>query len=397
MKTVKTYFTQKIFWGGLAGLAAAALIFTFAFMGSNVNPAPKDLPVALVMKDQGVQLPNGQKLEIGKLMQEKLTGNKELPIKWTVLDSEIEAKEELDDRAYYAALIIPEEFSEHAASLQSPEPVQAEAKLLVNQGKNLNAANSVAAIMDKVFTGVNKEISGQMLAQMKAQKMMLSPDQVPQAAERITLSVENVNPVRDYNAGGNSPGMMTQILWLTTIISSIVIYLGLKKASRGRITPSSLAAQLAAGLLFVSLNSLIILWIATGPLGLEVPDFWDTYGFMVFTAYMFFLMQGALINWIGYGAMPVLILLFFFSSPVLNMPPEFLPEATQTWLLSWIPFSHSVEGFRTLFFFNGIGFEEKRWILGMIGLGAFIIMALSLLKAYGKKEETVKKEENMPI
>ncbi|MGD7008817.1 YhgE/Pip domain-containing protein [Metabacillus sp. 84] len=386
MKTVKTYFTQKMFWGGLAGLAAAALIFTFALMGSNVNPAPKDLPVALVMKDQGVQLPNGQKLEIGKLMQEKVTGNKDLPIKWTVLDSEREAKEKLDDRAYYAALIIPAEFSEHAASLQSPEPVQAEAKLLVNQGKNLNAANSVAAIMDKVFTGVNKEISGQMLAQMKAQKVMLTPDQVPQAAERISLNTENVNPVGDNNAGGNSPGMMTQILWLTTIISSIVIYLGLKKALGGRVTPSSLAVQLAAGFIFVSLNSLIILWIATGMLGLEVPDFGETYGFMIFTAFMFFLMQGALLNWIGFGAMPVLILLFFFSSPVLNMPPEFLPEATRTWLLSWIPFTHSVEGFKTLFFFEGNGFEEQRWILGMIGLGSFAVMAVSTAKGLVKKE-----------
>ncbi|AZB41505.1 DUF3533 domain-containing protein [Bacillus sp. FJAT-42376] len=391
MNVLKRFFTQRMFWGGLAGLAAAALIFTFAFLGSVVNPAPKDLPVALVVQDEGIQLPTGQKLEIGKQLEDKLTGNKELPFKWTAVKDEKTAKEGMKDRDYYAALILPAGLSQKAASIQSPKPVQAEAKLILNQGKNLNAANSIGSIMDKVFTGVNGQIREQMLAPMKAQGKMISPDQASLLANPIQLKLETVNKVGENNGGGNSPVMMTQILWLTTIISSILIFLAMKKASDNRITAGFITGQLIAGLLFVAMNSLIILSIATGILGLEVPDFAAAYGFMVFTAFMFFLMQGALLNWIGYGAMPILILLFFFSSPVLSLAPEFLPEATRTWLLSWIPFTHTVEGFRSLFFFGGSGFEEQRWILGMIGLGAFAVMAVSMVK--GLKKQPVSQEK----
>ncbi|MBS2967585.1 YhgE/Pip family protein [Metabacillus sp. KIGAM252] len=391
MNTLKRFFTQRMFWGGLAGLAAAALIFTFAFLGSVVNPAPKDLPVALVVQDEGVQLPTGQKLEIGKQLEDKLTSNKDLPFKWTVLKDEKTAKDGLNDRTYYAALILPADLSQKAASIQSPKPMQAEAKLILNQGKNLNAANSIGSIMDKVFTGVNGQIREQMLAPIKAQGKMISPEQASLLANPIQLKSETVNKVGENNGGGNSPAMMTQILWLTTIISSIIIFLTMKKASENRITPGFITGQLIAGLIFTAMNSLIILSIATGILGLDVPDFAAAYGFMVFTAFMFFLMQGALLNWIGFGAMPILILLFFFSSPVLSLAPEFLPEATRTWLLSWIPFTHSVEGFRSLFFFGGNGFEEQRWILGMIGLGAFAVMAVSIVK--GLKKQPVSQTE----
>ncbi len=56
MLTVKRFFKQKMVLGGLLGIMAADIIASFAFMGSTVNPVPKDLPIAMVIQDTGANL-----------------------------------------------------------------------------------------------------------------------------------------------------------------------------------------------------------------------------------------------------------------------------------------------------------------------------------------------------
>ncbi|WHY79902.1 hypothetical protein QNH20_12465 [Neobacillus sp. WH10] len=57
MLTVKQFFKQKMVLGGLLGIMAAVIIASFAFMGSTVDPVPKDLPIGMVIQNIGVNLP----------------------------------------------------------------------------------------------------------------------------------------------------------------------------------------------------------------------------------------------------------------------------------------------------------------------------------------------------
>lgn len=375
-----SFIKQKILWLGLAGIALIAIIFTFAFLGSSVNPVPKDLPVALVVKDAGVTLPTKQKVNIGEELKKQLTENKDLPFKWTVLDSKDKAVKGMDDRKYYAALIIPSDFTAKASSLMSPKPVQAEAQLILNQGKNQNVANSIGQIMPKIFDGVNAKVQQQMLMPFEKMNKPLSVEQAKIAGKPIVLKTDTIHKTGDNSGGGNAPTTLTQIIWITTLISSAIIFMALRKSQENKIKPLGFVYQLAAGLLFTSVNALIVLYLASHILDLHVPDYWAVYGFLVFASGMFFLMQGALLNWLGLGGMPILVLLFFFSNPVLALAPEMLPDVTKTWLYSWTPFRFSVEGLRSIFFYGGHGLGGYQYVLGMIGLVCFAVMALALVK-----------------
>jgi polyferredoxin len=63
--------------------------------------------------------------------------------------------------------------------------------------------------------------------------------------------------------------------------------------------------------------------------GMEIANMLNVWLLLWLIATAFFLLQSALLNWMGLPAMGILVLLFFFSMPVLNMPPEFLPQVTQ--------------------------------------------------------------------
>ncbi|MCD7034377.1 YhgE/Pip family protein [Metabacillus sp. GX 13764] len=375
-----SFFKQKILWLGLIGIALIAIIFTFAFLGSTVNPAPKDLPVALVVKDEGVTLPTKEKLNIGEELKKQLTENKDLPFKWTILDSKDKAVKGMDDRNYYAALVIPSDFSAKSSSLMSPKPVQAEAQLILNQGKNQNAVNAIGQIFPKIFEAINGKVQQQMLMPFEKMQKPLSVQQAKIAGHPIALKTDTIHQTGDNSGGGNAPTTLTQIIWITTLISSAIIFTAVRKAHSNTIKPIGFLYQLLAGAVFTAVNALIVLYLAAGVLDLHVPDYWAVYGFMLFASFMFFLMQGALLNWLGFGGMPILVLLFFFSNPVLALAPEMLPDVTKTWLYSWTPFRFSVEGLRSIFFYDGRGLGDNQYVLGIVGLVCFAVMALALVK-----------------
>jgi uncharacterized phage infection (PIP) family protein YhgE len=108
-----------------------------------------------------------------------------------------------------------------------------------------------------------------------------------------------------------------------------------------------------AGAIFVTAVTSIVMGLAMNILDVNIPDTGETFLFMLFTGYMFYLLQNAILNWLGFAGAPLFILLFFFSSPILSFPVEFMSDVTRDWLYSWIPFKYSVEGFRSIFFFGG--------------------------------------------
>ena len=91
MCVFKSFFSQKRFWGSLLGIIIVVMIFSIAFIGSIVNPTPKDLPVALVVNDKAAKLPNNTKLNAGEQYKEALLDNKDIPFKWSVIDTREDA------------------------------------------------------------------------------------------------------------------------------------------------------------------------------------------------------------------------------------------------------------------------------------------------------------------
>ncbi|MGE7183212.1 YhgE/Pip family protein [Peribacillus sp. NPDC006672] len=119
--------------------------------------------VGVSNNDKGAEL-NGEPVNIGKEVIEGLKGNKDLGWRFTT-QKEALAKVEKGD--YYASIIIPENFSEHIATIMTDEPMKAEIDYYVNEKINSIAPKITAAgantIVDNVSKSFIKSASGSIL------------------------------------------------------------------------------------------------------------------------------------------------------------------------------------------------------------------------------------------
>ncbi|WP_156483219.1 YhgE/Pip domain-containing protein, partial [Bacillus sonorensis] len=130
------------------------LIFSLTLIPS-VHPPPQHLPIAIVNEDQGADMPNQGNINAGAAIVrnikdvQKANHDGTSAVKWVEIKNEKTAREGLNDRKYYAALLIPKDFSRKQASLQTPNPSGAKMTVLVNQGANPIAANAAGQIVNQ--------------------------------------------------------------------------------------------------------------------------------------------------------------------------------------------------------------------------------------------------------
>lgn len=361
---------QRLLWIGVVAVFIIIMVFGLAMMGSVLGARPKDLPVALVVLDQGAELGNGNKLAVGEMVKGKLLDNKEMPIAWKLVGSEEEARKGLDAQDYYGALVLPADLSAGLLSLQTPNPKPGAVKILINEGMNTQAATAVKQILGQVMKGIGLELSKQMLALVGQRAPQIPVSTAAALLAPITVEEQAVHPVGANNASGGAPNMLTQIMWLGSMVTSIFMFLAAQREkSRGSGRWKVVFSQTAAGLLIIPAASGFLIWMATSWYGMEIGEPANAWLFLWLAGTAFFLLQSALLNLLGMPAIGLLVLLLFFSMPLINMAPEFLPEATKDWLYSWTPFRFVTQGLRNIFYFGGTDAMSESytvlwWLIG---------------------------------
>lgn len=376
------FFKQKMVWVAVAAVLVVLMVFGLAMMGSVAGAKPKNLPVALVVLDREVSLPGGGKMAVGQMIQEKLMSNTQLPVRFEVLDSEAEAVQGMDQQKYYGALVLSEDMSAGLASLQTPAPKQGSVRIYANEGMSFQTSSLVKQMLQQIMQGVSSELSRQLLAQIGQKSPQIPVSIAEGLLTPFSVKEQTVHSAGANNANGNAPNLLTQILWMATLATSIFLYLASKKAmEKGGRRGSVTLAQMGTGLVVVALAAGFLLWMASSWYGMEIADTTETFLFLVLAGAAFYLLQTALLNWLGFPAMGLLVLLLFFSMPVIGMAPEFLPQATRDWLYPWIPFRFVTSGLRTILYFAGIESSVPIYrVLWSLAGGSFLLMAASVFK-----------------
>lgn len=371
-------FKQKIIWVGVVLVLVVLVVFGAAMMGSVLGAKPKQVPVALVVLDKPVELPGGGTLAVGDMLKEKLTSNAQLPIVWTVVGSEAEARDGLDDRQFYGALIVPADLSAGVASLASATPKPATVKIIANEGLNAQAATVVKQGLGQAMKLAGAELSKTMIERIGAQS-----GQIPAAAAQallapIVVQEETVHAVGANNATGNAPGLLTQIMWMGSLVTALILFFaggGAMKAGSRR--PSTVVWQPVAGVVIVGLASAFLIWMAASWYGMELAQATQTWLFLWLAGAAFYMIQSALLNWIGMPAMAILVLLMFFSMPMLNMAPEFLSRASHDWIYAWTPLRFAAVGMREVMYFGGLQESSSNAaVLWSVG-GGFLLLLIA--------------------
>jgi YhgE/Pip-like protein len=346
---------QKMLWIGIIVIFVVLIVFGAAMMGSVLGANPKELPVALVVLDQSAEQPTGGSLAVGEMIREKLLSNKQLPIVWEIVGSEAEARMGMDKQDYYGALVLPADLSSGLVSLTTPTPKPATVQIIVNEGMNTQASTAVKQILQQAMKGVSLELSSQLLGRIGQQSEQIPVGAAQALLTPIVVQEETVHPAGVNNASGNAPGLLTQIMWIGCLVTAILLFLVTQKTiDAGARRWTVIVSQTVMGLVVICALSGLLVWMASSWYGMELTQAVGTWVFLWLAGTAFFLLQSTLFNWIGVPAIPILILLMFFSMPVLSMAPEFLSQATQDWLYSWTPLRFVTAGLREVMYFGGL-------------------------------------------
>ncbi|MDE5054278.1 DUF3533 domain-containing protein (plasmid) [Niallia taxi] len=375
----------------LTPIIALAIIFIFSLtLIPSVQPEPKNLPIAIVNEDEGVELPNQAKMNMGKQLVEMIKENskassdqKDPTVKWVEVKNTEELQKGLDNQEYYAALVIPKDLSAKQASLQTAAPSPAGIEIYVNQGMNTMASTLAGQILNGIVDNMNNNVRTQLLQGLEQQGATITAKQAEILAAPITSKVTNVNETGTNSANGNAPVSLFQPLWMASLASAAIIYVALRKIANTANRKRNFAVKLVQ-ILIGAIATLVVgfglTWIASDLVGLHIPDFTNTALFLSLTSFSFFLMISAVLSLIGLRGMPLFILMLFFGAPLLAMAPEMMSPFYHDWVYSWLPMRFMVGGLRELLFFGkGLTWDSVSHLV-WIGAGGLIVMLATALR-----------------
>ncbi|MGE7608000.1 YhgE/Pip domain-containing protein [Peribacillus frigoritolerans] len=379
----------------LSPIIALAVIFIFSLtLFPSVQPQPKNLPIAIVNEDEGMEIANQPKVNMGKsivnMMQKSSQTEEENAVNWVEVKSIEAVQKGLDNKKYYAALVIPKDFSAKQASLRTPKPSSPEVEIWINQGMNTAASAMAGQILNGVVDNMNDNVRKQLLDGFEQQGATLTAKQAASIATPITKKVTNVNEIGTNSANGNAPVSLFQPLWMASIASAAVIFFAVRKLSitNRKQNFAAKSLQILMGAIVTLIVGFGLTWLADGMVGFHIPQFTDTALFLSITSFSFFLMILAVLSLLGLKGMPIFILMLFFGAPLLAMAPEMMSPFYHDWIYSWLPMRFMVEGLRGLFFFGeGLTWNTPVSVLVWIGLVSMFIILGTALKSITAKEQ----------
>ncbi|OOL11925.1 phage infection protein [Bacillus cereus] len=378
----------------LSPVVALLVVFIFSLtLFPTVQPNPKNLPIAIVNEDQGVEIPNQPKMNMGQTIvdnMKKASKSEEEPaVKWVEVKNEETLQNGLNDQEYYAALVIPKDFSTKQASLRTPQPSSPEVEIFINQGMNTAASTMAGQILNSVVDNMNNNVRIQLLEGWKAKGATLTADQVSNVVTPITKKVTNVNEVGKNSANGNSPISLFQPLWIASLGSTAIIFIAISKMPIHTRKENFVLKlnQIVTGAIAALVIGFGLTWIADSMVGLNISNFTDTALFLSITSFSFFLMISAVLSLIGLKGIGVFALLLFFGAPLLSLAPEMLSPFYQDWVYIWLPMRFMIEGLREIFFFGkGLSWSTPLTVLVWIGAVSMVIILVTAFKRSAIKE-----------
>ncbi|MGC4189754.1 MAG: DUF3533 domain-containing protein [Thermomicrobiales bacterium] len=434
---LRTVFRNPMTWAQLIATILMAGLMTLGYMGAFLSPESHthDAPFLIVNEDKGVTI-DGQAMNFGTQVLEGITAtNPETGdrIAWTVLDSRADAERQLAEDRAYAAIVIPETYSQQLASLMQAGSASTPATTptpTANATPATSASTPVAGTTDATTTSTTpaelqpatidvllnpaagayptnlaKSVSSTAIESVSAQVrtqlvQALGGDsaQIPVAfssvlANPVVATVIDQQPTGAHTAGGNSPFYYALLLMLAGFVGMDILYLGLEMIV-GRSAVSKIVGMLRGAAVPLSplqawgtrtilsaalavIGSLVQAWVAVGLLDMAVDRVMPlvVFGMLaIFASAMFTLL---FLTALGTpGLLLAILAQTFVGAPSARgiFPKEMLPEFYQL-AGTVLPLRYITDGVRAIVFYDANG--AAGLTRGVIGLA--IIATASLI------------------
>jgi len=424
-------FKNKLLW--LAPIAAILIfvIFSVAFYPA-FNPKPKDIPIAIVNNDKGVDM-QGKNINIGKNLEDKLLDSNSNKIKWIQVDNEKDLKQGMQEQKYFGAAVIEKDFSKNALSktqkvvmdskkeemkdkVQSGEIPAAQAKMMqekmsqsgenqqikpqkasfktfINDGAGAQVSQMSSQVLKGMGDNMNQQITKQSLDILEKQNIDLKASDIQSLTHPVKVDSEKVNKIGSHQAGGNGPFLMFMPVWMGSIIISVLLFFAFRTSNNIAIQHRIIASlgQIAMTIVtaFVGAFTYVYFMKLVLDFNFNAPNTTATFIALAIMGFVGLIL--GTMTWLGLKSVPIFFLLMFFSMQLVTLPKQMLPDFYQKYIVDWNPFAHYANSLREILYLHGsIQLDTTMWMfIGFMIFGAISALIAAIIRKHSTKRTEV--------
>ncbi|KRK45161.1 DUF3533 domain-containing protein [Dellaglioa algida] len=371
---------------GFAILVSILLTFIMVVMQiPSVKSDLKDVPVAIVNEDDGKQ---------GNKIVESLMGSKNKALDWHIVKSDKDLKKAMDKQQYYAAIVIPKNFSSSLGKLVDPTSKEvANVTVVTNEAKNAQLATTLGSTLSTIVTKIGGGISAGILTNMAKANISVPAVTALKLNNPITVKTTVRHSTKGLTSANSS---FFQPVWIASmVISLLLFYAGNTKEFKSMKHKFSFKSSfIISAIALAILTGFATATYATWILGFNFTHFMTIAAFLSFTSFAFIMLFSGVLTWIGFPGVIVFVLLLFFSIPLLAMAQPLVPQFYQDWVLPWLPMRFLYDGGRSILYY-GASF----WNSSTVGLTYVLIIGgiLFFAEGFSPKHRKVEREINEKI
>lgn len=419
-------FKKKLYWMTPILVVVILLILAIAFIPA-YNPEPKSIPLAIVNQDNGTSIQD-KDVNIGESFTKNIKDNKELSekVEWIEVDNKKDLEQGFKDKEYYGALILDKNLSKHAMSkvqkvaqdgkmkeiqtamtekikngeiqpeqaqkMQSQnkvEPVevkQGNVKIIVNEGSNMQGAQLANTLLTTIGDQLNTQISKQGIQTLEKMNIDISPTDIQGLTNPVKIDKNNINSVKSHQANGNLPLLMFTPIWLASLVGSVILFFSFRTSHNITVKSRIIASigQFGAAFVTAFIGGFGYIYFLTGVLNVTIdhPNRVALYISIAILAFISLIL--GFMTWLGIKAIPIFMILLFFSLQLIMLPKQMLPQFYQDYMISWNPFRHYAETLRELIFLNhSLELNSTMWMfIAFIIFGGISTLSAAIIRKH---------------
>ncbi len=422
-------FKKKLFWMTPFLVIVILLLLAIAFIPA-YNPEPKSVPIAIVNQDKGTTMQD-KDVNIGKTFADKIKDNKDLSdkVEWIDVDNKKDLKQGFKDNKYYGALILDENLSkdsiskvqktvqdakikemqsqmkekiesgqippEQAKKMQEQnkvEPVkvkQGQVEIIVNEGSSMQGAQLANTMLTTIGDQLNTQISKQAIQTLDKMDVDVSASDIQGITNPIKVDKTNMNAVKSHQANGNLPLLMFTPVWLASLVGSVVLFFSFRTSNNITIKDRIIASlgQLGGAIVTALIGGFGYIYFMTQVLDVTINEPTKIGLYISIAILAFISLILGFMTWLGVKAIPLFMVLLFFSLQLIMLPTQMLPQFYQEYMIGWNPFRHYAETLRGLLYLHhDIELNSTMWMfIGFIIFGGVSAISAAILRKYSGK------------
>lgn len=419
-------FKKKLYWMTPILVVVILLILAIAFIPA-YNPEPKSIPLAIVNQDNGTSIQD-KDVNIGESFTKNIKDNKELSekVEWIEVDNKKDLEQGFKDKEYYGALILDKNLSKHSMSkvqkvaqdgkmkeiqtamtekiknreiqpeqaqkMQSQNKVdpvkvkQGNVKIIVNEGSSMQGAQLANTLLTTIGDQLNTQISKQGIQTLEKMKIDISPTDIQGLTNPVKIDKNNINSVKSHQANGNLPLLMFTPIWLASLVGSVIMFFSFRTSHNITVKSRIIASigQFGAAFVTAFIGGFGYIYFLTGVLDVTIdhPNRVALYISIAILAFISLIL--GFMTWLGIKAIPIFMILLFFSLQLIMLPKQMLPQFYQDYMISWNPFRHYAETLRELIFLNhSLELNSTIWMfIAFIIFGGISTLSAAIIRKH---------------